>query len=190
MQAERLALASTEGKIQLALRNPLDKGAPETPGIKPGDAARHRQGRRPRRLARRRRQEAAARSRSRPTAPALPTVEIIRGDKRAAEVIALGGAQRTPMEPARGAGAEIAGARRLHHRDPRRDAAGAAAARRSAARPARSRPVRRRCATTRPTSTCWSDARRILNVGAADHARLADRCPTSPTRWSPRRSSC
>ena len=33
-QAERLALASTEGKIQLALRNPLDTGAPETPGIK------------------------------------------------------------------------------------------------------------------------------------------------------------
>ena len=33
-QAERLALASTEGKIQLALRNPLDQGAPETPGIK------------------------------------------------------------------------------------------------------------------------------------------------------------
>ena len=35
-QAERLALASTEGKIQLALRNPLDQGAPETPGIRPG----------------------------------------------------------------------------------------------------------------------------------------------------------
>ena len=33
-QAERLALASTEGKIQLALRNPLDQGAPPTPGIK------------------------------------------------------------------------------------------------------------------------------------------------------------
>src|SRR5688572_27883355 len=33
-QSERLALASTEGKIQLALRNPLDQGAPETPGIK------------------------------------------------------------------------------------------------------------------------------------------------------------
>src|ERR671913_1012736 len=33
-QAERLALASTEGKIQLALRNPLDQGAPDTPGIK------------------------------------------------------------------------------------------------------------------------------------------------------------
>src|SRR3954466_10794901 len=33
-QSERLALASTEGKIQLALRNPLDQGAPVTPGIK------------------------------------------------------------------------------------------------------------------------------------------------------------
>src|SRR5215208_6895056 len=33
-QAERLALASTEGKIQLALRNPLDQGAPPTPGVK------------------------------------------------------------------------------------------------------------------------------------------------------------
>ena len=33
-QSERLALASTEGKIQLALRNPLDQGAPATPGIK------------------------------------------------------------------------------------------------------------------------------------------------------------
>ena len=34
-QSERLALASTEGKIQLALRNPLDQGAPETPGMRP-----------------------------------------------------------------------------------------------------------------------------------------------------------
>src|SRR6516164_1556408 len=34
-QSERLALASTEGKIQLALRNPLDQGAPETPGVRP-----------------------------------------------------------------------------------------------------------------------------------------------------------
>ena len=30
-EAERLTLASTEGKIQLALRNPLDKDAPSTP---------------------------------------------------------------------------------------------------------------------------------------------------------------
>ena len=33
-QAERLALASTEGKIQLALRNPLDQSTPATPGMK------------------------------------------------------------------------------------------------------------------------------------------------------------
>src|SRR5919106_4471784 len=36
LEAERLTLASTEGKIQLALRNPLDQTAPTTPGIKPG----------------------------------------------------------------------------------------------------------------------------------------------------------
>ena len=35
-QAERLTLASTEGKIQLALRNPLDTESPITFGIKPG----------------------------------------------------------------------------------------------------------------------------------------------------------
>ena len=86
-QAERLALASTEGKIQLALRNPLDQGAPETPGIKPGTllgmvkVA-------PVKMA-------SSTSRGKPgvpvtqqtMAPALPTVEIIRGDKRTAEVI-------------------------------------------------------------------------------------------------------
>jgi pilus assembly protein CpaB len=37
-QAERLTLASTEGKIQLALRNPTDKTAPTTGGIRPGVA--------------------------------------------------------------------------------------------------------------------------------------------------------
>src|ERR671913_270406 len=35
VEAERLTLASTEGKIQLALRHPLDKTAPATPGIRP-----------------------------------------------------------------------------------------------------------------------------------------------------------
>jgi Flp pilus assembly protein CpaB len=35
VQAERLTLASTEGKIQLALRNPTDKTAPSTGGIRP-----------------------------------------------------------------------------------------------------------------------------------------------------------
>src|SRR5256885_2275650 len=34
-EAERLTLASTEGKIQLALRNPLDKATPSTHGIRP-----------------------------------------------------------------------------------------------------------------------------------------------------------
>ena len=34
-QSERLALASTEGKIQLALRNPLDDSRPETAGVSP-----------------------------------------------------------------------------------------------------------------------------------------------------------
>jgi pilus assembly protein CpaB len=87
-QSERLALASTEGKIQLALRNPLDQGAPETPGVR----------------------QAGLLGAVRATAPVKPvgpqarrapgpvtqvaipvaatlTVEIIRGDKRTAEVI-------------------------------------------------------------------------------------------------------
>jgi pilus assembly protein CpaB len=34
-ESERLTLASTEGKIQLALRNPMDQTAPNTPGIRP-----------------------------------------------------------------------------------------------------------------------------------------------------------
>ena len=34
-EAERLTLASTEGKIQLALRNPLDKTMPVTQGVRP-----------------------------------------------------------------------------------------------------------------------------------------------------------
>jgi pilus assembly protein CpaB len=89
-QAERLALASTEGKIQLALRNPMDQGAPVTPGIRPAallgvtsTVARA---------------SVAGRPASRPKsgapvaemlpAPAPPpTVEVIRGDKRATEVI-------------------------------------------------------------------------------------------------------
>ncbi len=86
-QAERLALASTEGKIQLALRNPLDQGAPTTPGIKTaglmGTAA-----------AKPAQYASASRPRSAqpvtntvPAAPPLPTVEIIRGDKRAQEVV-------------------------------------------------------------------------------------------------------
>ncbi|HLG57318.1 MAG TPA: Flp pilus assembly protein CpaB [Vicinamibacterales bacterium] len=85
-EAERLTLASTEGKIQLALRNPLDKTAPVTSGIRPaglmGSAPPVRRVASSRSVAPRQLQAA-------PPAPApAPTVEIIRGDKRAQEVVA------------------------------------------------------------------------------------------------------
>ena len=86
-QSERLALASTEGKIQLALRNPLDQGAPETPGIKTATL-----------LGAVKAPAKVATVSARKAAPGipvtqqatvapLPTVEVIRGDKRSAEVI-------------------------------------------------------------------------------------------------------
>jgi pilus assembly protein CpaB len=87
LQSEALTLASTEGKIQLALRNPLDKTMPPTPGIRPaillGQSAAPRAAVRVGRVA------------SSTPAPApvvagpepLPTIEIIRGDKRAHEVV-------------------------------------------------------------------------------------------------------
>lgn len=88
-ESERLTLASSEGKIQLALRNPLDKATPVTPGIKPaallgyGGATRSA-------VARTRVASTATKSAS--AAPVIPpdnstTVEIIRGDKRAHEVV-------------------------------------------------------------------------------------------------------
>jgi pilus assembly protein CpaB len=85
-QAERLALASTEGKIQLALRNPLDQGAPETPGIRPSTllglvkAA-------PVKMASSGARRPGVPVTQQTMAPALPTVEIIRGEKRTSEVI-------------------------------------------------------------------------------------------------------
>ena len=82
-QAERLTLASTEGKIQLALRNPLDKTTPATRGIKraallgsPAETP-----------------KAIPRPRTTTIVPVaagpldLSTVEVIRGDKRAREVV-------------------------------------------------------------------------------------------------------
>jgi len=79
-EAERLTLASTEGKIQLALRNPLDKSTPVTRGIRPaallGAAATT-----PRPVARVSTRRPAA------VVADLPTVEIIRGDKRARESV-------------------------------------------------------------------------------------------------------
>jgi len=74
--AERLTLASTEGKIQLALRNPLDATAPPTPGVRPAVLLGY----------------APPRPAPRPAAkpeppPPPPVVEIIRGNTRAQEVV-------------------------------------------------------------------------------------------------------
>jgi pilus assembly protein CpaB len=84
-EAEKLTLASTEGKIQLALRNPLDKTAPVTTGIKP--ALLMGTGAPVRRVA----SASTGRKLQPQVAPApvaVPTVEIIRGDKRSQEVVA------------------------------------------------------------------------------------------------------
>lgn len=89
-QSERLALASTEGKIQLALRNPLDQSAPETPGVRPalllGLAAQKTAPARPVQTASTKK-VAGPVTQAAPVAPPLPTVEMIRGDKRSSEVI-------------------------------------------------------------------------------------------------------
>ena len=79
-QAEKLTLAANEGKIQLALRNPLDKDTPATNGIRPAMLVGMAAG--PARPVR----TAAARPAA-PPPPPDPTVEIIRGDKRAHEVV-------------------------------------------------------------------------------------------------------
>ena len=71
-QAEKLALASTEGKIQLALRNPADLETPTTPGIRPS-----------RLLAAARRPAPRPKPQAEPAPPpSPPTVEVIKGDKR------------------------------------------------------------------------------------------------------------
>ena len=87
-EAERLTLASTEGKIQLALRNPLDKTIPATPGVRP--SALFGFGVATRTAVARNHVVASGPSSVKAvaaTAPELPTVEIIRGDKRAHEVV-------------------------------------------------------------------------------------------------------
>jgi pilus assembly protein CpaB len=87
-ESERLTLAATEGKIQLALRNPLDKGIPNTPGIRPaallGYGAPTKQA-----AARTRVVAGGLKASAVPVveAPPAATVEIIRGDKRAHEVV-------------------------------------------------------------------------------------------------------
>ena len=89
-QVERLALASTEGKIQLALRNPLDQGAPVTPGVKPSvllGAAKAAPMATAPRVASARPKAIGPVTMEAPVAAPAPTVEMIRGDKRATEVV-------------------------------------------------------------------------------------------------------
>jgi pilus assembly protein CpaB len=88
-QVERLALASTEGKIQLALRNPLDQGAPSTPGIKPAGlmAMTKAAAPAPTRVASAKKVTGPVTMESAPAPPPAPTVEMIRGDKRATEIV-------------------------------------------------------------------------------------------------------
>jgi pilus assembly protein CpaB len=87
-QAERLALASTEGKIQLALRNPLDQGTPATPGIKTAALVGNVKQATVRQVATSARPKSGGQPMTQ-TIPVVvtPTVEVIRGDKRATEVI-------------------------------------------------------------------------------------------------------
>jgi pilus assembly protein CpaB len=88
-QSERLALASTEGKIQLALRNPMDQTSPETPGVKTAALVGVARPAQPVRLASSRPRTAKAPpvTMSSPVPEPMPTVEVIRGDKRAQEVV-------------------------------------------------------------------------------------------------------
>lgn len=76
-QAERLTLAVTEGKIHLALRNPLDAGAPQTPGVQPALLV----GRPPSDPPARRQTTKAA------STPAVRMVDMIRGEKRDREAV-------------------------------------------------------------------------------------------------------
>src|SRR6266545_4104472 len=80
-EAERLTLAASEGKIQLALRNPLDLATPSTRGIRPAALL----GAAPI-VHPRPRVVQSAKVESVP-APEPATVEIIRGDKRAREIV-------------------------------------------------------------------------------------------------------
>ncbi len=87
-ESERLTLASTEGKIQLALRNPLDKTIPATPGIRPaallGYASATKAAVNRARVATGGPKSTASVT---PPAPDGVMVEIIRGDKRAHEIV-------------------------------------------------------------------------------------------------------
>jgi pilus assembly protein CpaB len=79
-ESERLALASTEGKIQLALRNPMDTATLVTPGVKPGILLGMS---RPNTMVRR----PAVPGQPAPPPPPPPSVEVIKGDKRSNVVV-------------------------------------------------------------------------------------------------------
>jgi pilus assembly protein CpaB len=80
-ESERLALASTEGKIQLALRNPMDTATLATPGVKPGILLGMSQ---PRSLVVR---KPLVPGQPAPPPPPPPSVEVIKGDKRSQVVV-------------------------------------------------------------------------------------------------------
>jgi pilus assembly protein CpaB len=91
-EAERLTLASSEGKIQLALRNPLDTASISTHGVRPAALL----GMtpvvrpvtfRPRTAASLGAPVAAATAQTSAPVPERSTVEVIRGDKRAQEPV-------------------------------------------------------------------------------------------------------
>jgi pilus assembly protein CpaB len=84
-EAERLTLGATQGKIQLALRNPLDKTVPETPGIRNAVLLGLAQAGPARRTGTSAHARPVATMAAAPTPE--PTVEMIRGDKRNEEVV-------------------------------------------------------------------------------------------------------
>jgi pilus assembly protein CpaB len=86
-ESERLTLAATEGKIQLALRNPLDRDSPKTLGIRSAALLGSTMPARPALRALPSRAAAAPERVAVAAAPEPTTVEIIRGDKRAHEVV-------------------------------------------------------------------------------------------------------
>ena len=88
---ERIALASSEGRITLALRNPLDVVPTDTPGIKvtrlmKGQTAETSDPIKPRAVPVRRPAPVASAPAPAP-APAIYTVETIRAAKRGEEVV-------------------------------------------------------------------------------------------------------
>ncbi len=82
-ESEKLTLASTEGKIQLALRNPLDTESPVTSGIKPGMLL----GTTHARTVVVRKAVPAGQPQPPAAVQPPPSVEIIRGDKRVHVVV-------------------------------------------------------------------------------------------------------